>query len=283
MKVELEGSVACARSPEGKQASMPIPALLGKVQTSAGEHRSAILPHGVRATSSRGPYVVWVHESPPEVYNFRWITNDSPAKFGESAKYQQVRIALPFVLILAVFIPRPDGQLTLAHLNECYFRTRPLESWDDELNFPALLNCSRYRQLEGRPLSWICSLGIKGALYESERDLNTRMRAAFNALHHCLFETAFNWSSDVHEGASYFTLSQGADPRIATIEKWQEATAQDPDFVLDVPWLKSGHTLGQIVDRIFSNLKASKTSFDSADALARIIFNNQPTLEGLLL
>ena len=275
MKISLEGTLACAVSPEGKQANMPISTLLSKAHSAQGEHHSAILPAGVKATFSRGPFIIWVHESEPEVYNFRWIANDSAVKYGEQAKYRPVRIALPFVLIIAVFVPGPRGQLTLSRFNECYFRTEALQSCNDELYFPALLNCSKFRQPEGHPLSWICSQNFQHASYEKETDFNSRIRGAFQALYEGMFTTAFNLSSEFHEGTSYYSLSQGVDKRIATIEAWERATAEDDLFVLDVPWLKSGHTLGQIVERIFTNLKAPKVGLDSAEALGRIIFNQQ--------
>lgn len=280
MKVQLEGTLACAVSPEGKKASMPIASLLGSAQ---GSHPPVIFPHGVRAAFARGPYIIWVHETPPEVHNFKWISENSALKYGPHAEYETVTIALPFVLILAVFIPGPGGLLMVSQSNECYFLTKPLESCDDPLLFPALLNVSRYKQPEGRPLAWICTQNINHASYAPEKDFNARIRGAFDALHHEMFDKAHNLSSEVHEGTSYYTLSQGVDKRVATIEAWQKATAEDDAFVLGVPWLKSGFTLGQIVERTFTNLRAPKGTLDSTDAIARIIFNYQPSLPGFFL
>ena len=81
-------------------------------------------------------------------------------------------------------------------------------------------------------------------------------------------------SSDHHEAASWFNESRIVDPRLQTVEAWQEASAKDPLFVLDVPWLKTGLSLWQVAERIFSNLKAANNRVKSASGLARIIFNH---------
>ncbi|HYT91904.1 MAG TPA: hypothetical protein VEL76_24535, partial [Gemmataceae bacterium] len=64
------------------------------------------------------------------------------------------------------------------------------------------------------------------------------------------------------------------DKRIATVDKWQEVTAKDPLFVLEVPWLKTGLSLKQVAARIFDNLKASKATVTSSRDVARLIFNH---------
>ena len=98
----------------------------------------------------------------------------------------------------------------------------------------------------------------------------------FEALRHCLLETAFNYSSEHHEDSSWFTESRQADPRVASIEAWQDATNADPNFAMDVPWLPTGHTLAQVVDRIFNNLRNPAHDLATAAALARVIFNHSP-------
>lgn len=94
------------------------------------------------------------------------------------------------------------------------------------------------------------------------------------ALLHCLLETGYNKSSEHHEESSWFTESAGVDPRIAAIEEWEKATASDSLFVLDLPWLKTGMTLGQVMDRIFANARVSLPRMTSATDLARLMINN---------
>ena len=106
-----------------------------------------------------------------------------------------------------------------------------------------------------------------------------RVRAGFRALMHCLLETGFNYSSENHEGASWFGESRKVDARINTVERWQEATTQDPLFVLEVPWLKTGLSLGQIVERVFKNHGALNGDAWTSVTLARHVFNYKPAAQ----
>jgi hypothetical protein len=101
------------------------------------------------------------------------------------------------------------------------------------------------------------------------------MAASFDALRRCLLESGFNLSSEHHESSSWFTASRKADPRINTVEAWEAATAQDPLFVLEVPWLKTHHSVRQVAERIFTQQQARARAVRTAAALARIIFNHK--------
>ena len=274
-KLCIDDKLVTATSPEGKSATMPLDAFLERIGPHVNGSRWMLWPTGVRAAAREGATLVWVYEQSPCVHNFLWIAPDSPAPFGKDTKYRPVRIALPYVIMLAVFTPADGGNLQLSSSNECFFRTAPLQHWDDELFYPALLNCSKFTPPEGRSLSWICTAKMSRPPLSREADLHKRLCAGFEALRHCMFETAFNRSSEHHEGASWFTESQKVDPRIGTIENWEAATAKDPMFPLDVPWLKTGLSLRQIVERIFKNLGAANARFNSSAALARVVFNHK--------
>jgi hypothetical protein len=144
---------------------------------------------------------------------------------------------------------------------------------DDELLFPALLNCSKFEPEEGHPLAWICTQHIDRS-FDAEKNVNKRMRLGFRSLLSCLFDTGFNYSSEHHESSSWFTESQGVDPRVSSVEAWQEATAADPLFAVEVPWLPTGRTLGQVVERIFKNAGARWPAMNDARALARFVMNH---------
>jgi hypothetical protein len=270
----IQDTKAIATAPEGTSASMPVDKLLAKVAAGQMSSGPAILPDGIKAVLSHGPITIWVWESPPRVYQFEWIANDSPKAFGQGTKYRKVRLALPYVIVLAVFARNDAGLPDLLPRNECFFRSAPLKRFEDELRYPALLNCSKFNPPDGQPLSWICTQHLRATPKMQSREPDERLCASFEALRHCLLETAFNYSSEHHEAASWFSESRSADPRLKTVEAWEEATANDPLFVLEVPWLKTGHTLRQVTDRIFANLHAGKNRVQSAAGLARIIFNH---------
>jgi len=276
--VTIDGQTATATSPEGVQTSMPLGDLIDRMAPRGPDTGDFVLPDGVKCLTSRGPVTVLVHETPPRVFNFRWIAADSPTPFGPEARYRTARIALPYLITIAVYRSM-RGHLTLSDANECFFLSQPLRSLDaPELMYPALLNCSRFRPPEGRPLSWICSQKLNRAAFERERDTNQRLRAAFRELMRTLLDTGFNFSSEHHEGASWFSETQKkhVDPRIETIEKWEAATRDDPLFPLEVPWLKTGLTTRQVIERIFQNLRARNHAVRSAADVARLVFNHKP-------
>jgi len=269
--IKIEGNVVSAVSPEGQTASMTVEELLETANQRRMESRGVILPDGVKLLDSKGPTTIWVHETPPRVYSFKWIASGSPARHGPGTEYCTVRIALPYLVVLAAF----EGDM-LSGQNECFFRQRPLETEDDELLYPALLNCSKFPPQEGRPLSWICTAKMGPESLGPCRNPKQRMRAGFKALMHCLLETGFNYSSEDNEGSSWFTESTRVDPRVSTVESWSKASGENALFVLDVPWLKTGLSLRQVIDRMYAYRGIGGNGSLSASDLVRMIFNRRP-------
>jgi hypothetical protein len=106
-------------------------------------------------------------------------------------------------------------------------------------------------------------------------DTGKRMTASFEALRHCLLETGFNLSSEHHEASSWYTMSREVDSRIATVEAWEAASAENALFVLEVPWLPANHTVRQVAERIFRHNDARARVPRTAAALARVVFNHK--------
>jgi hypothetical protein len=269
-RITIEGREVTATSPEGKTASMPLQEFAAQMAPRRMDTGGVILPSGVVGMRSEGPITVWVHQTPPSVYRFKWIARDSPAPFGSEAKYRTVRLALPYLLVFVVFTGEP-GALTLSKNNECFFRNDSLESEDDELFYPALLNCSKIALPDGGHRCWICTQHLARSQFEREKNTGKRLRGAFKELMRCLLETGFNLSSEVHEGTSFFTESKSCDPRIATVEEWEQATSQDPLFVLEVPWLRTGLNVRQMIDRIIQYHRLGRSPASSA-SLAKIVY-----------
>jgi len=275
MQTELliQGSEIRTSTPEGVEARMPLADLFDKLIGYRNDVRATVLPDGIKAVFERGPVTIWVHEIPPCVRLLKWIAADSEQMFGEGTKYRDVAVALPYVIVLAVFAPGERGRLTLASSCEAFFRNRPLGGPGDELLFPALLNCSKFEPQEGHPLAWICTQHLDRS-FDLEEDPGRRLRLGFKALLSCLFDTGFNYSSEHHEGSSWFTESRGVDPRVSSIEAWQQATAADPLFAVEVPWLPTHMSLAGVAERILDNLGAGWPAVDSAGALARFVINH---------
>lgn len=276
-EIHITDTEVRAVSPEGISATMALPQFLKELNPRRMDTGGMVLPDGVKCVLGRGRTAIWVYQQCPRVCNLQWIAADSPTPYGALAKYRTVRIALPYVILLLPFSPGPDDLPALQPRCECFFRNMPLESIDDELLFPAMLNCSKFRTEAGHPLSWLCTQHVKFEPLAALKPLQRRMRVSLVEILRCLFETSFNYSSEKHEGASWYTetLRTCKDPRIATVEKWEEATKQDPLFVLSVQWLKTGRSLKAIADRIFDIGHETSTEIASLQDLSRIVFNNQ--------
>ena len=269
--IKINGKTVQAVSPEGQTASISLEQLFDAAAPPTMSTRGVILPDGVKLIDSRGHVTFWVHETPPRVYNFKWIAENSPSRFGRGAQYRMVRLALPYMVVIAGF----EGG-SLSGLNECFFRTGPLENEDDELLYPALLNCSKFTPQEGRPLSWICTANLGPESMMRRGKPKQPMRAGFGGLMHCLLETGFNYSSEDHEGSSWFTETVKAkvDPRVSGVEAWSKASEKEPLFVLDVPWLTTGTSVRGVVDRMFQLRDCRQGRVVSAGDVARIVFNH---------
>lgn len=278
----ITGKKVHARSPEGVTAMLGVAEFVKKLRPPLMNCGGLILPRGVSTLFSTETTTIFFWELPPAVYHVRWISPLSKVPYkmpGAKVLYQDRRIALPYVVIVAVFARDPAGRLVLSSRNEAYFRTAPLESADDELLFPALLNISKFPKeiAASRPLSWICTQYLNMRTLAAEDDLNTRIRQSLKALRSTMLEAGFNFSSEHHELTSYWTVSAKKIPQVADLDRWEQLSRDDPLFALEVPWLpaKSGGrklTVNRLVERIETLFSAKDSPLDSSDALARIVF-----------
>lgn len=278
--VSIQGDTVTAVSPEGTTREIKVKELMEKMSPADACAKEIVMPDGGRKLLARGRMLILVHETPPRIFNFKWITKNSAATHGEEADYRDVLIALPYVIVMAVFQCDANGNLKLGKTNECFFSKTPLESLDQKLCFPGLLNCSKYHNPEGNPLSWICTQYLerrKMRLPSGPRLApSQQLRNGLKNLLHCLFETGFNYSSEFNEGSSWYTESARVDKRIATVEAWEKATKKNKLFVLDVPWLETKLTAREITSRIFRNHGlADDQVLTTADDFARIVFNRR--------
>lgn len=263
--VTLEGDTATAEL-NVSPARMKIADLIkraSRVQTSTN-----VLPQGVRAVLTQGEQTLMFWERPPHIARLSWIAKDSPQPYGPGTKYRWVRISLPYLIIVATFTRDGGDNPELNTLaNECFFRNEPMRSMEDELSYPALLNCSVIKGSDS-PLSWICTQYLKHKHVQEDKYSN-----GLESVRYCLLETSFNLSSEHNEGNSWFGASKKKIPQVETVEKWEAETVKDPLFATTVPWLPTGHTIQSFADRTFKRLGAATGGVETADDLARIIIN----------
>ena len=213
------------------------------------------IPDGVRYVRSRGDGMVLVLEEKPKVRTVQWLTEASPADFGKGAIYRPARLAFPFIVIAVAF---RGGALT--GVQECWYRTRPLETLADELLLPNLYNVSvdSYDQQ-----CWLCLANLKADL--SRMTWNQKVAA----IHSHLWGGGWNRSSEVHEGKSYWSIMQSIDSRVGSVAAWEQASRADPLFPLQVSWKTSGKKVGQAVEAMLNKvappaLEASASSLVQA-------------------
>jgi len=200
------------------------------------------LPDGVKFYDWRPPFLVVVHQSPPHVRQLRWIAADSPVPFGEGVVYRKVRLSLPYAVTFAVYEQRGPG-LYLTHANELYFRNEPLRSRQDQVGYPALLNLSQVHT-PLREKAWICTQYL-------EPDPDATWTEQLQMLLEHTWNGGFNLSSENHEGASWFGLSEGIHPDLHPVERWEQASAAFDAFALTVPWKTVPLCVADIMDCIF--------------------------------
>ena len=117
------------------------------------------------------------------------------------------------MVLVIVFV---NGQLS--NLQQAFYRTKAIDSLDDELQFTNLLNVAQGYDQE----SWVCLVNLGHCLGEmswEERILTVTEH---------FWRAAFNRSSEEHEENSFWESLRGLDERLETPEKWQAATRSDP-------------------------------------------------------
>ncbi len=287
--ITIKGETVHATSPEGVTATMSITEFVKELRPPVMNCGGLVLPHGVHMFFSTPSTTIFFWELPPAVHHVRWISKDSVVPFaqaGVKVLYEDRLLAMPYVIIVAVFVRDPSGRLVLSGKNEAYFRTAPLEDPDDELLFPALLNISKFpaKAAAKMPLTWICTQYLNLRKLAAEPDFNRRVRQSLKALRSTMLEAGFNYSSEHHELTSYWSVSAKKITQIAELDRWEQLSREDPLFTLKIPWLPATDgsrpmTVQRLVDRIEKLLKAKAAPPATSDSLARIVFEATPNGE----
>jgi len=272
--VDIQGHNMVVKNPEGQWCKAPV----AKVVAALAPRRlgDCILPDGVKMIREAARGAVVVHQTPPRAHCLRWITTDSPADFGAGAEYRKVRVSMPYVIVVAVFRVARTGRLELTGANECFFANKPLTTLDDPLCYPALLNVSKMPASRGNdvPLAWICTQYLDRS-FQKIKEVGKRSRAGLQELLRHLYVDKFNRSSEQHEGSSWFgeTVKAKVDPRLQSIEAWEQATRDDQMFATNVNWIPTGKTMGQVIEHVIGYMKLRGPEKIKAEDLARVVVN----------
>lgn len=216
------------------------------------------LPDSVRFVQRRGSSTVLVMELPPQIRQVRWLSTSSPSPYGPGSKYEPTTLAFPYLVIFVLF---SGGNLT--GYQQLFYRTEPIGSANDPLFLPNLLNVAEGYGLK----TWLCLANMNVAEVAS---LPWNKKVC-RILEH-FWEAGFNQSSEYHEGNSYWRKMTEArlDARISSIESWQQATQEDPLFMLKVPWKPSGLTVKQVTASMLAH-GCAPSSFSTSTELVNLI------------
>lgn len=265
--IAIHDGTARMITPEGECFAMPLAELMACLQPKSPDP-AGIPPKVVRRVFQRGTATVWVVECPAAVRTLDWIAAGSPKQFGPGTTYRRVRLSLPYTLVFVGF----EGPV-LSKINEAYFRNEPLASVDDAVCYPTLLNCSKVQRAFGFK-SWLCTQHLPRGEIDAQPTPREKMLRGLRLVLECLWCGGFNYSSEHHEGASWFTESRGVDPRLNTVEEWEAATAEDPGFIRQVKFLPTGWSVQDVAERMLTELSACGNGSPSQSDLARIIQNH---------
>jgi hypothetical protein len=307
-EISIRGSHVAVLTPEGLESGMTVKEFVGALRQK-DPLEDVIWPDGVRFVLRSGlpTMAVVIYEIAPAVHNVKWISPTSSIYYGKGTIYGHYRLSFPFILLIITFAWHPaaagdqqNGGLRLTQRNEVYFRREPLRSLggtspggtspDNALLFPALLNASKYKSSSGRfdvptkNLVWLCNQHMPISCYD-QLPTNQRIRRSTVGLASYLLTSGFNYSSSRNPSALAsgeeeswyeYQIRQGIDERISTVERWQEETRKNPGFILDVPFIPSGFSAGQIAARILNEFNMRTPEITSSEDLARIVLNHRP-------
>lgn len=204
------------------------------------------VPRGVKFFQWVGDAGMLVVELEPALHTFRWIkdlerSSRKRANTGPDVQYETKTFALPYLVLV---LPFYKGALQTGAC-QVFYRKEPLASWDDSLLMTNFLNVARGYGFT----SWACMVQ-----YQQQQGLSWE-GAVEEAIRYFLW-SAFNRSSEVHEGNSHYSSIRGRklDRRISSASHWERASQEDPLFMLNIPWPDTGLTVRSAVDLSFSKI-----------------------------
>ena len=183
----------------------------------------------IRSVYQQHGIAVMLIEVEPGVRTLRWLKSKSPRQYGPGSEYRMVTLALPYQYFFVSV--NAKGELDSKH--SVYFLNRPLHSLQEPLGECHFYNCS----VDAYGVHcWICTQGTD-FIYGGQGGGGAFSQAY--AFVESFYSSSFNASSEHHEGRSFWGKNRVLvqDERVSTISRWVKATRQDPNFILQVPWI----------------------------------------------
>lgn len=253
--IRIEGEVARLLRPgsDGREAAareVRVADLAEALATRLRADRTPILPTGTRLYVRWRRTMVLAIEEPPRVRRLRW----SAKTLKDEGEYTEHCLAFPFVVYLVGFHQDQFEEMRI------YFRPGPLAGEGDPLYLPNLWNV----QAAESPLAR-CRACLRGRPEIQERPVAEQVGDLIE------FFWAAGFNMDIEDNC--FDRARARDPRIASLEAWEAATAADPLFPLGIPWEPVGLSLGNALDhwrRHGDHSRPIETAADVADVMYRL-------------
>ena len=183
-----------------------------------------LMPDYTRIYYRKGKTELLLQEFPPQTRLMKFTAglasrDSSTSNYDSSEKVHTFSLALPYIVFIFQFV---DGLFVEVR---CAFCDRPLKSLEERPLRPYLSNLNSNLQ--------VC-LGH----YDRTQLIqgNLTQQAAYILDHFWSTTYCDEWSSHYWASKSHF---QDVDPRLASLQKWEEASQENPLFVVeDAQWLE---------------------------------------------
>lgn len=259
-EIRIRGQKVSVRMGRRKVADASLDELIQAIDLTGSAPRDVfeIRPKGVRLWVERRDAVAMAVELAPHTRTVRWLADDSKAPYGPKATYERYFVSLPYVVVLLVF---RGGSLTGEH--QLYYRRESLDV-GDELLLPNLYNVATGYQQQ----CWLCLQNV-GDL--AELPWHQKLERIIDHT----FSAGFNRSAEEHEGNSFWSAHAAVDPRLGTMEKWQQESRENRRIALEVPWRSANTTakaeLASMLDRVVRprRLESSAELYGLLNAIPR--------------
>lgn len=206
------------------------------------EQGPVLMPDYTRIYYRKGNTEVLLQEFPPQIRLMKFKgrlanrnSTDDPVGDDGSQNFH-FSLALPYVVFVFKFV---DGMFVDVR---CAFSDRPLKRLEERPLRPYLSNIDSN-----------LSVCLGGDFDRSNLEKNQLTQQAAYVLDH-FWHTTYSdeWSGHFWANKAHF---QQNDPRMSGLESWQEASTENPLFVIeDVNWLKhQEESFGDIIVRLFDD------------------------------
>lgn len=227
--------------------------------------QTPILPDNTRCYACHGDTEVVLVELPPQVRTIFWSDQQTPflenLTGAKRQKYiQECNLAFPYVVMVFTL---KKGEFGLhrdgdgGFFPKCFYRNSPIISMNDRLYHTNLYNV---RTAD----SCLC---LHPKMDARKTSLCDKINFFSSELWNEIFTTNMGSGDDFH-----FIKSEKIDPRLGSLESWQEASEKPHFMFSEIKWPKTDFTVEKVIASALPEKSKSsiKSAADLADIFSRV-------------